>query len=88
MKVPKIDPTKQIWKPLDTHTAAAKAKVMKAEKKEFIFVVRRMQIEANEDWSTAQRGDPTLAKIIAAKEGDKRSTRIRISREGPLTKAV
>ena len=44
---------------------------MKAEKKEPIVVVRRMQIEANEDWSAAQRSDSILAKIIAAKVEDK-----------------
>ena len=44
----------------------------KAEKKESIADVRGMQIEAKEDWSEAQRNNPIIAKIIAAKEEDKR----------------
>ena len=33
-----------------------------------------MRIEANADWCEAQRSDPILAKVIAAKEEDKRPT--------------
>ena len=45
---------------------------MEAEGKESIVDIRLTQIEANEDWTEAQRSDPILAKIIAAKEEDKR----------------
>ena len=69
--LPKIAPIKQIGKSPDIYTAAPKAEVMKAEKKEPILVVRRMQIEVNEDWSSAQRSDPILAKTIAIKEEKK-----------------
>ena len=54
---------------------------MKAEKIEFIVDIRLTLIEANADWCAAQRSDPILAKIIAAKEEDKRPTRNEISIE-------
>ena len=84
LKLPKVKPKKSP----NTYTAAEKVEVMKAEKKESIAAVRRMQIKANEDLSGAQRSDPILAKIIVAKEEDKRPTRNEISAEGPLKKAL
>ena len=71
MKVPKIESNKQIGQSPGAYPAAAKAEVTKAEKKE----------------PSAQRSDPILAKIITAKEEDKRPTRSEISREGPLINA-
>ena len=60
---------------------------MKAEEKESIIDIRLTRIEANAEWCEAQRCDPILAKIIAAKEENKRPTRNKISVKGPLTKA-
>ena len=58
-KIPKIEPKSKkrptLWK----------------LKKNPIVVVQRMQFETNDDWCAAQRSDPILAKIIAAKEEDK-----------------
>ena len=86
-KIPKIESNMRPKQPPDTYKAAQKTEVIKAEKKKSIVTVRRMQIEANEDWSAAQRSGPILAKIIAGKEEDKRPTRNEISGEDPLTKA-
>ena len=61
---------------------------MKAEKREAIVDIRLTRIEANADWCEAQRSNPILAKIIAAKEEDKRPTRNEISAEDPFTKGL
>ena len=45
-----------------------------------------MQIDANTDRSEEQKSDPILAKIIAAKEEDKRPTRKEILAECRVTK--
>ena len=55
---------------------------MKAEK-ESIIDIQLTQIDANK----AQRSDPILTKIIAAKEEDKRPARTEISVEGPFIEA-
>ena len=52
---------------------------MKA-KKESIVVIWLIRIEANANWCEAQRSDPILTKIIAAKGKDKRPTRNEIRR--------
>ena len=48
---------------------------MKVERIESIVDIRLTRIEANADCCEAQRSDPILTKIIAAKEGDKRHTK-------------
>ena len=45
---------------------------MKADKKESIIDIQLTQIDANQDWYEAQRTDPIVEKIVAAKEEDKR----------------
>lgn len=59
----------------------------KAEQKEGVIDVRLMQVNSTEDWSTAQRSDPVLVKIIEAKEKNERPTREEISSENPIIKA-
>ena len=61
---------------------------MKTENKDSIVDVRLTHIEANADWTKAQRNDPILANIVTAKEEDKRPTRNEISAEGSLTRNV
>ena len=60
---------------------------MNAEGQETTIDIRLTQIDANENWTAAQRSDSILAKIMAAKVEDKRPTRIEISAESSLKKA-
>ena len=49
--------------------------------------IRQLLLEVNEDGSTAQRKDLVLARILAAKEKDRRPTSKQISADSPLIKA-
>ena len=59
----------------------------KAENKENIVDVRLLQFESGEDWSTEQRRDPILGKVISVIETDKRPSRKEITSESPLLKS-
>ena len=54
--------------------------------KETIINIRQLRLEVNEDWSTVQRKDPVLARIIAAKEKNKRPSDKEISADSHLVK--
>ncbi|XP_075168511.1 uncharacterized protein LOC142240690 [Haematobia irritans] len=69
------------------HCNVESTRYSKAEPQETVVNVRQLHIESGTDWSTEQRKDPILRKIISAKEEDKKPSKKDIAAESPLMKS-